>query len=175
MKITLNKAEQKLAEYLAKARYNNARRNKVKDKKAGDQSNEFTDLNGIGGEIAFCKMFNLYPDTETDLIDLPDEDCTLHSGHAVDVKATKYANGRLIVALWKRDAKVDLYALMVGEFPTYRYVGMCRKEDVVNDGTIRDLGHGDTFALDQPDLTEDIMEFVREVESVFGKVNYILT
>ena len=90
MRITLNQAEQKLAMYLAKARYLNARNNGTKDLKVGGQSNEETDLEGIAGELVACKFFNVYPDTETNLKDLPKYDLLTSKGSRVDVKTTQY-------------------------------------------------------------------------------------
>ncbi len=64
MKISLNEAEQRLCQHIAKKRYEINRESGTFDAKKGGQSNEFVDLNGFGGEMAFCKAFNLYPDTE---------------------------------------------------------------------------------------------------------------
>ena len=60
--IELNDGEQEICKIIAKLRYKNNRDNNVKNSKVGDQSDELTDLEGIGGEMAFCKMVNSYPD-----------------------------------------------------------------------------------------------------------------
>lgn len=154
MKITLSKAEQKLAIFLARARHQNARSNGVVDRKIGPQDCETTDLNGIGGEIAFCKMANLYPDLEiadpSELSDRPD--CTLDDGRTIDIKTTKYKNGKLLATLKKDAFRCDLYALMIGEMPTYRYVGMATAGELFREENIEDLGHGKSYALPQGKL-----------------------
>jgi hypothetical protein len=149
MDIQLNEAEQKLARYLAKNRYEQARKLGVENKKMGPQSNEMTDLQGIGAEIAFCKMHNIYPDMNVG--STPLEDATLRDGTTVDVKSTVYKNGRLIVAMWKNPA-IDCYALMVGTFPNYRYAGMMSSKEMMQESRILDLGHGPVYAASQGDL-----------------------
>ena len=152
MKITLTEHEQKIAQFLAKERYNVNRQNNVHDAKKGGQSNEFVDLEGIAGEIAFCKLFNLYPDLEIKVTtqETDDGDCILN-GHKVDVKTTSYETGRLICATWKND-DVDVYALMVGTFPTYTFRGMTNASYLKQDAHITDLGRGKVYALDQSKL-----------------------
>lgn len=151
MRITLNESEQRIARWLAKQRYANNRKNNVEDRKVGPQSNEFTDLNGIGAELAFCKMLNIYPDLSV----CPrsgGHDCISPKGYKIDVKSTKYENGRLLAMLGKEDAEV--YVLVVGEFPTYRWVGWARADELICEENIIDLGHGDTYALPQERLNK---------------------
>jgi len=152
MKVTLVKHEQMIAKFLAKERYDINRKNNVQDAKKGDQSNEFVDLEGIAGEIAFCKVFNVYPDLEIKVTtqDTDSGDCTLH-GYKVDVKTTSYDTGRLICATWKND-DVDLYALMVGKFPTYEFRGMATSSQLKQEKNKTDLGRGIVYALNQEDL-----------------------
>ena len=149
--VTLNACEQKMAEYVAKSRYENARSRGIVDQKMGDQGNWETDLEGIGGEIAFCKLHNVYPDLETFNTDLPDHDC-LVNGFKVDVKTTHYPEGKLLATLAKAGAIVDVYVLMVGEFPTYEYKGLAKKSDLIRDENIYDLGHGPGYVLNQIQL-----------------------
>ena len=153
MQTTLNEAEQKLAIYLAKRRYQFARKNGLPDEKQGNQSNEQTDLEGIASEIAFCKMMNVYPDTQIGIRNYADA-FTLEYG-AVDVKSTKWKNGRLLARLSKADKKTpDSYALMIGEFPTYELVGWKSAEELLRKENIGDLGHGEGFMLEQNFLNE---------------------
>lgn len=149
MTIHLNDAEQKLAQYLAKKRYEAARKKGIENKKKGPQSNEITDLQGVGAEIAFCKMHNVYPDTEVG--HTPLEDATLPDGKTVDVKSTHHPNGHLIVAMWKNPA-ISYYALMVGEFPSYRYAGLMEPQDIMQKSRIKDFGRGPVYAARQDEL-----------------------
>jgi hypothetical protein len=152
MIVELNQAEQKLAQYLAKARYENARGRNKPDMKKGPQSNEQTDLEGIASEIAAAKAVNVYPDLETNLDDLPELDLLTRSGYSIDVKATTYPNGRLITALWKKDKCCQFYMLVVGKFPKYRIAGIMSANELMRDQRIKNLGHGNTYAAEQTEL-----------------------
>ena len=152
MIVELNSAEQKLAQYLAKARYKNARGHNKPDMKKGPQSNEQTDLEGIASEIAAAKAINVYPDLETDLNDLPEIDILSKKGYSIDVKATTYPNGKLITALWKKDKSCQFYMLVIGKFPKYRIAGIMSADELMRDQRIKNLGHGDTYAAEQTEL-----------------------
>jgi len=150
MIVTLNETEQRLATYVAKMRYSSAREQGITNMKVGDQSNELTDLEGTGAELAFCKVANVYPDLAVTRSN--DEDCYTRNGYAIDVKSTTYESGRLLAVKWKKLDKVDFYALMVGKFPNYRLAGFMRAEDLLKPEMVRDLGHGPTYAADQNQL-----------------------
>ena len=152
MIITLNEAEQRLAKFIATGRTNAARSNHITDRKMGSQSNEQTDLEGIAAEIAFCKMHNVYPDLNINA--RPAADCVLPNGLSVDVKATRYDTGRLLAVRWKK-TNVDMFALMVGEFPSYRYAGAMAAVELLRDERLRDFGHGLGYAADQSELQHD--------------------
>lgn len=154
-KIVLNEAEQRLAKYLAKARYMKNRQTGTKDLKVGPQDCEQTDLEGIAAEIAFCKMTNVYPDLQ--LEDRPPHDAVLADGTTVDVKATRYRSGRLLAVPGKLDKSDGLhsYSLVVGEFPgPYEFRGFMKREDLLRPERLTDLGHGPTYAAQQDDLKE---------------------
>ena len=153
MQITLNDSEQKLAIYVSQKRYESSRKIGIHNAKKGPQSNEQTDLEGVGAELAFCKLFNVYPDLEAGACPYADA-WTLQLG-AVDVKATTWRNGRLLAQPSKLNLeKVDNYALMVGKFPTYRYVGSATSEELLHPQSITDMGHGPVYALNQSELTK---------------------
>lgn len=156
-KVQLNEAEQRLAKFLAKARYEKNRSTNTKDGKIGPQDCSVTDLEGIAAEIAFCKMTNVFPDMQ--LEERPAFDATLHCGTTVDVKATKYKNGRLLAVPGKVDkcAGLDVYSLIVGEFPgPYEFKGFMKSEDLLRQERLTDLGHGPTYAADQKELVEQL-------------------
>ena len=147
--VILNEAEQRLAQYLAKRRHDAARMDGIPDMKMGPQSAYDTDLEGIAAEIAFCKIMNVYPDTDIVVGTRPISDAYTTSMGSVDVKATKYKNGRLLATTKKQANHPDSYALMVGEFPRYKFVGWVPAEELLMKKNIRDLGHGEGYALDQ--------------------------
>jgi hypothetical protein len=151
MQVTLNESELKICEWLGKSRYQNNRVASVSDKKIGPQSVEETDLEGICGEFAFCKAMNLYPDmsinTRSGGYDI------LMNGLRVDVKTTKYKNGKLLAAKTKKISDSDLYVLVIGERPSYTVVGWCKSEDLIKNSNLVDLGYGLTYCLFKEKLT----------------------
>tara|TARA_R110000824_G_scaffold61507_2_gene163646 strand:+ start:727 stop:1014 length:288 start_codon:yes stop_codon:yes gene_type:complete len=80
-------------------------------------------------------------------------DCYCFKLGAVDVKATKHQHGNLITTVGKADKpRPDCYALMIGVFPEYRYVGWATADELLRDDRIRDFGHGPTYAIPQKEL-----------------------
>ena len=149
MVVLLNETEQIIAKILAERRYKNNRARGVVDRQIGGQSSEETDLNGLGAEMAFAKMFNVYPD----LGDVPGkEDGITRKGYTYDVKTTKYKNGRLLAVMSKQIEDCNLYVLMIGEFPSYRIVGYARAEDLLSGNYIDDLGRGPGHAMKQTEF-----------------------
>jgi hypothetical protein len=150
MLVVLNAIEQELAKSVAGRRYAMNRNTNTVDRKIGKQSVEETDLEGIGGEIAFCRAYNLYPDTNLD--SRPHFDAVLSNGTTVDVKTTKYLNGKLIAIRGKVSKPPDAYALVVGTFPNYRIAGLMRASELLQDSRLINLGYGLTFAAEQSEL-----------------------
>lgn len=150
MKIKLTNSELKICEWIAKNRYQNNRADNIVDKKIGPQSCEITDLDGICGEFAFCKAFNLYPDMTInprsggyDLI---------VKGKRVDIKTTRYRTGKLLATKDKKIDDADIYVLVLSDYPKYIILGWCRSEDLIKDNNLVDLGYGLTYAMDQSKL-----------------------
>ena len=158
MIIRLRETEQKICEYIAKERYNNARKKGIADNKKGPQSNYDTDLEGVASEMAAAKLLNVWPDIQIE--EIPTHDLVV-SDYTVDVKATKYRTGKLIAALHKKDKACDYYMLMLGTFPEYSLGGFCKKEKLLNKDTITNLGWGELHALEQDKLMS-LDEFKKE-------------
>lgn len=148
--IELNDTEQRIADYLAKVRTASNNAIGVVNKKQGPQSDHETTLQGIGAELAFCRLFNIYPDLTN--ANGNNIDATLRSGETVDVKATKYPNGKMLVVRWKKLGDVSLYVLMVGTFPRYRCAGFFPSDQVLHPDRLVDLGHGPVYAVEQHEL-----------------------
>jgi len=115
----LNKSEQALVKRVAKERSEYDKANGFTDhRKAEKQTAEFIEQNGLGGELAFCKAFNVFPDVATDY---PSEhDAVLPNGIKVEIKTTEYKTGKLIV---RRMNDADVYVLVTGTFPNYNIIG----------------------------------------------------
>lgn len=153
----LNEQEQMLVRDLANKRYKSNRQHRIKNKKIGPQSNEETDRNGVGAEMAVAKFLNLELDTSTSP---RSGGCDLISkkGNKIDVKHTKYKNGKLIATLNKKLSDADIYILCTGSFPDYEIKGWVKNTDLINEKNIKDLGYGPTYALEQ----EQLNKFKRE-------------
>ena len=152
--ITLNLTERRLAEFIAKCRYETSRKRGFKNLKVSNEKVEITELEGIASELAFCKYMNVYPDLE---IKVSDWDCVLPNGEKVDIKTTMYSTGKLLAHLNKKGKKIDVFVLALGKFPTYRFAGYALTADLIRDERITDLGYGPTYAMMQADL-RDIKE-----------------
>lgn len=113
--------QNKLANKIADARYNNARSRGVFNAKVGDQSNTQTDRDGFGAELGFCHMFGTKPDFTVAVRSAANGtdplDTQLHylRNVPVDVKHTPWPNGRLLVRGNKQPGEY-LFALMNGFF-----------------------------------------------------------
>jgi hypothetical protein len=149
--LTLTASEVQVARFLASLRHQNDRQAGVVNQRIGPQSDEFTDLNGLGGELAFCKLVNVWPDLTTE----PRRggyDCIVN-GWRVDVKTTEYRGGKLVASLSKRVEDVDVFALVTGAFPgAYRIAGWAWAVELLQDHTIGNLGHGQGYILEQREL-----------------------
>ena len=150
--IVLSEFEVKIAKYLGRQRYLNARKKGITDAKIGNQSNEETDVESVAAELAFCKLYNLYPDLQ--IGELPIHDATLPCGATVDVKQTKYPNGMLLVTTKKIENPSDLYVLLTGRMPEFTDRGGFPREWIFNPERIRDLGYGPGYAIKQDELWE---------------------
>jgi hypothetical protein len=150
--IELNEAEQKLAMYLAEKRQRANERLRLAGKKFAKLGDLETHVDGVSAEIAFCRLFNIYPDTDVrEDGEYPAADCRLPDGRTVDVKTTRLEDGRMMCVRWKK-ARVDMFALMVGVPPRFKYAGMITAADLLRPERIGDFGHGDTYAVTQEEL-----------------------
>jgi hypothetical protein len=90
------------------------------------------DQQGFGGELAFCKAMNVFPDFtvfgRSAAKGEDDGDCTVQ-GLRIDVKTSKKPTS----ALWVKEGKegcADAFALVTGTFPTFTVVGLVMTGDV---------------------------------------------
>lgn len=157
MTVTLSPLEVDLCRHLATSRTASNRANGVTNSRVGSQTNADTDLEGIGGEFAFCKLFNLFPDLSIhprsaqageDFFDARIGDI------CIDVKTTRYSSGKLLAAPWKSAANPPhYYALMTGTCPTYTFRGVMTSEELLRQERLGSLGHGETYIAHQHELT----------------------
>ena len=159
--VSLNAQEQAIFRFLARSRYKNNRSAGTRNAKRGPQSDEQTDLEGIGAEFAFTKLFNLYPDfsIEPRTAENDTGDCMLRDGRSVDVKATQYRTGKLIAVPWKK-AGVDLFALMTGTFPVYTFRGFMQADELLRQERLGSLGYGPTYIAGQAELVSFVLPVI---------------
>ncbi|MCK5018703.1 MAG: hypothetical protein KAS32_16700 [Candidatus Peribacteraceae bacterium] len=171
--VNLEEFEQKLCRVISKYRFESNRSHGVKNAKIGKQDNEFTDLEGIGAEIAFCKLFNVYPSESLKIAPVSSTtgndkgDAILPFDLVIDIKATKYPNGKLLAVPWKTGKGIDYYALMIGEFPSYIFKGFMHRDELINNKRKGDLGHGETYIAEQHELIDfcDVIELLKQQRS----------
>lgn len=158
-KYTLSESEQELIVGMAKDICSQDRSYFVKNYQV-DKSLKLYDLNinGFGAELAFCKLCDIEFDSTT----IENEnhfkkvDATLKNGIKVDVKNTKYKSGKLLVRIGKEAEPVDVYALMIGTFPSFTFSGWAKSEQIINPSTIKDLGHGNGYVMTQDELNKEL-------------------
>ena len=153
--VSLSEAEQEICKAVATAKHAINRTGGVENKRVGPQDDQFTDLNGFGGELAFCKLFNIFPDFSLEIRNSSTDrgDAILPAGYTVDVKTTVYPSGKLIAAPSLK-ANHDLYALMTGKFPAYTFRGFISTETLHNDLYKRQMGDHLTHWAYQSELSQ---------------------
>ena len=132
MEYTLTESEQIIAKFVAEQRTANNRNAGTGNNRRSDMSDFEVDLQGFGGELAFCRLANVFPDltvhNRSAAKGQDTGDCIL-DGLRIDVKTSKKADSGLWVNV-RKIGTVDVYALMVGTFPTFRLVGLADTETV---------------------------------------------
>lgn len=154
MQITLDSYERKIVTEIAMDRQKNNIDRGSRSFKMGGGDDLLINIEGTGGEFAFCKIQNIYPDMT---IDHPIPfDCYIKGHGYIDVKTTKKRFGMLLVGTWKSRSIPDYYALMVGEFPTYEFKGFFPGEEVFKPENLVNLGHGETYGIEQDRLKMEL-------------------
>lgn len=150
--ITLNEQEQAICHYIAKQRQANNRRCKVKNNNVTKHSDYDVELQGFGGEMAFCKAFNVIPDFEISARSAASDkgDCNV-DGFLIDVKTTRSHMSNLCVGLNKKPT-VFAYALMTGKFPTFTYRGVFLANSLLVDERIKEIKTGRVYMAYQHEL-----------------------
>ena len=161
--ITLSGLEQQLAKAVAFERYKYDRMLGLPENRHGAGGDLPAKVESFGAELAYCRMVNCYPDIQSG--NFNPVDVTLPNGKTVDVKNTNRSWGRLLVdpdKIAKRNGKLpDYYALMVGQFPTFRLAGYCRASDIIRpENMAYNIPHP-AYALEQ--------KFLVSLEALNGK------
>lgn len=116
-------------------------------------------INGFGAELAFCRLTDSKFDSTTIAKEnhFLKDDAVLADGRTVDVKTTVYKTGKLLIRFGKEDKKVDLYALMIGEFPKYTFRGWISYDDIINQENIVEFPQGKSYVKTQQELNHNLI------------------
>ena len=123
----------------------------VVDRQVGKQDPWEIDVDGVVGEYCVAKMLNVFPDF-TVSIRKGGVDLISSSGKTIDVKTTRYKNGRLLATTSKVNDPCDIYILAIVDDKGCDVVGWATKEQLLQDVNLIDLGHGKGFSLNQDQL-----------------------
>lgn len=151
MIVNMTPSESAIALTLAVMRNTTARQNNVADKQMGKQNPIEIDRDGILAEMAFGKQFNLYPDLSV----YPRKggaDLITHNGMKIDVKATRYKSGRLLIHIDKPVEEVDIYVLGIVDGDDVDLVGYIKSAEAIQPQNLNDLGHGSGYVIEQFNL-----------------------
>lgn len=151
MIVNMTPSESAIALTLAVMRNTTARQNNVADKQMGKQDPIQIDRDGILAEMAFGKQFNLYPDLSV----YPRKggaDLITHNGMKIDVKATRYKSGRLLIHIDKPVEEVDIYVLGIVDGDDVDLVGYIKSAEAIQPQNLNDLGHGSGYVIEQSNL-----------------------
>jgi hypothetical protein len=162
--ITLSDEDQELCIRVAREICENSKRKNVRNRKIGSRSDEWTELNGTGGECGFCRMFGTKFDDSIrprSSVNGTDHGDTVLHDLTIDVKTTHWATGRLVVGHWK-NSSIDLFALMIGEFPTYTFMGFMIASDLIKPEKQREKFKGG-YTAEQSELRE-FEEIIQELQ-----------
>ena len=157
-RVTLTRAEERLASYLAEARYTENRKRGIPDNLRSPRDPLEAEREGISAELAFCRSQNIYPDLSNS-IRRGGFDCVLqphpHSarGLRLDVKSVRESwNNLMTTPNKKHEQRVDAFVLVCGKTPHYEVVGWTPFADLVNDARLVDLGYGPTYLMPRNNL-----------------------
>ena len=132
-----------LVRFIAASRQSYGRKN-YEDKKRMDDGFQ-ADVDGMIGEMCFGKLFNYYVDIS---LGKKKADFVSRAGESIDVKSTRYRNGRLLATLDKTQDPCDIYVLMVVDDKGGEYRGYVKKEDLFKEKNIKDLGRGKGYVYE---------------------------
>ena len=134
----LSEMEERLSVLIGWERRASNRRKGREDKKYSMKEGHLLDIQAAGSELMFCKIMNLYPELSC-LYHWGMKDCYLQNGMSVDVKMRMGWNEvrSLEVPAGMKEKSADVYALMIGRMPIYKFLGWADGDDVFKGGEAR--------------------------------------
>lgn len=150
MIVSLDDMEIKLCNFIGRKRSEIARLNNVKDAKMGSHDGVDADIQGFKAEYGFAKLFNIFPDFGLSPRSGSFDGVT-KSGARYDIKSTKYKTGNLLSTL-KVNPDIDIYILAYVNENVVEFIGWAKKEQLIKEENIKDLGHGKGYFLSREKL-----------------------
>ncbi len=117
----------------------------------GKQDPLSIDEDGVIGEYAFCKYWNVFFDP-TIKPRSGTADCELMD-KAFDIKTTRRLDGRLLAGL-KSNPEIECYALAIIQENKVILPGYALSAELIREENVKDLGHGNGYVLDQSKLRQ---------------------
>lgn len=163
IRVELNEVEIRIVKFIARERTSaNTRAGTPNKQFDPNRKREDLDIVGFGGEMAFGKEANCYPDFS--IIPRAGGHDFWYQDNKVDVKTTDYDGPtlKMMTGLWKgkhnEDDLPDLYVLIQKHVDSFIFdiIGFCRKEELLNPENIGDKGHGDCYILDASRLKDPL-------------------
>ena len=153
MIIILDECEMAICKMMAERRHATAREHNVRDQRMDKKMSGFEiDLLGAVSEMAWAKWRNTYPDlTASPRSGTYDAE---YLGVTIDIKATKYKNGRLLSTLKKKEEDAQVYVLAIVEDNKVDFVGWTKASTLLSEENIGDLGCGKGYIMNQDQLTK---------------------
>jgi hypothetical protein len=142
IKLTLE--ETQIADAIAKRRFNQNRLANRPISTQGAGSPESYDAIGMRGELAFCKLYNCYPDLsflERDL-SLDKGDCYIKDYGWVDVKTSERPDANLVISKNKIAKPGAFFALMTGVDREFIFHGLIEQNSALQPERLKQLRHG---------------------------------
>ena len=134
--VTLNTFEQATMKSLAEEICKQKREVFDKQYKVDTRSLYEVSLQGFSGELAFCKMVNIYPWCLSADINYTGPDCFI-CGRKIDVKTTKYETGQLIIPPHKINHEAELFVLMIGEKVKFSFRGWIWAKEILREERLK--------------------------------------
>jgi hypothetical protein len=156
MKITLTDREFKFVEMLARGRHF-LKDIVMPDRKLIDWNNTQSeaDILGVMGEYAVSKYLSIPMDTEVNLQGDGGEVDLWLGDWSIQVKSTKYDNGRLVFnSKDEMKALIDVLTICNIQKQTVNIVGYISNKDLQQKMYEKDLGFGVRYCIDQTDLKD---------------------
>lgn len=153
----LNDAEIRLVGYVTRMRIEYNQKTGARATVYTNESLFENNRQGYGGEVAFCRLANVFPDTEYTIRSVHD---AVVDGHTVDVKTTRNKTGVMYVKKMHHEDFPEYYAQMVGDFPEYTFMGYVKKEDALQEWRVREFPqhNSSSYVIEQNELKETFDE-----------------